>query len=294
VRRKRSFRAFVDHVYPRYRWYRHCVILADILQRVADGKIKRLMIFMPPRHGKSLLTSRLFTAYWLYRFPGQWVGVNSYGADLAFTLSRSARENFVAAGGKISEVASAVNHWETEDGGGLWAAGVGGPIAGKGFNLGVIDDPLKNSEDAASEVIREKHKEWYGGTFYPREEPNDDGDPDGAIVIIQTRWHEDDLSGWLLSEEGSDDGPEGWHIACFDAIHEGSLPEFPPTCTVEYDWREPGEALCPERRPLEKLERIRRTIGQYHWGALFQQRPVPRSGGMFKTSWFEIVEAMPV
>jgi hypothetical protein len=133
-KRRRSFRAFVDHVYPRFKWYRHCRVLADVLQRVADGEIKRLMIFMPPRHGKSLLTSRLFAAYWLYRYPEQWVGLNSYGADLAFTLSRSARDNFAAAGGAFSESASAVNHWETSAGGGMWAAGVGGPISGKGFN----------------------------------------------------------------------------------------------------------------------------------------------------------------
>jgi predicted phage terminase large subunit-like protein len=289
-----SFRDFVDGVYPRYRWYRHCVVLADVLQRVADGEIKRLMIFMPPRHGKSLLASRLFSAYWLYRHPEQWVGLNSYGADLAFTLSRSARDNFAAAGGVFSESASAVNHWETAAGGGMWAAGVGGPISGKGFNLGIIDDPIKNAEDAASEVIREKQKEWYNSTFYTREEPNSDGDPDGAIVIIQTRWHMDDLSGWLLSEEGDGDGgSEGWHIVCLDAIHEADPPEFPPTCTVEPDWREPGEALCPERRPLSKLERIRRAVASYFWAALFQQRPTPRTGGMFPPTW-PIVKAIPV
>jgi predicted phage terminase large subunit-like protein len=270
------------------------VVLADVLQRVADGEIKRLMIFMPPRHGKSLLTSCLFTAYWLYRNPDQWVGVNSHGADLALTLSRSAREKFVAAGGGLSGESSAVNHWQTTAGGGLWASGVGGPITGKGFNLGIIDDPLKNAEEAASEVIRSKQKEWYGSTFYTREEPNSDGDPDGAIVIIQTRWNQDDLSGWLLSEEGDEEGDaERWHIVSFDAIHEEELPEFPVTCTVEPDWREPGEALCPERRPLSKLERIRRAVTPYYWSAMFQQRPTPRTGGMFPAAW-PIVEAIPV
>ena len=92
--RSLSFREFVLQVNPRYQWYWHCEVLARVLQRVADGKLKRLMIFMPPRHGKSELASRLFTAYYLYRHPERWVGVNSYAAELAYALLRAAREHY--------------------------------------------------------------------------------------------------------------------------------------------------------------------------------------------------------
>lgn len=289
-----SFRAFVDRVRPGYRWYRHCEILADVLQRVADGESRRVMVFMPPRHGKSELVSRLFTAYWLYRFPDQWVGINSYGAELAYTLSRSAREHYQRAGGTLGDAAAAVKHWETGQGGGLWAAGVGGPITGKGWHLGVIDDPVKNYVEAASPVIQARNQDWYGSTFYTREEPDTrTGEPDGALVVIQTRWHDADLSGWLLSLEEADDGEdaENWHVVNFEAIKEDEPAPLPATCTVEPDWREPGEALCPERRPLEKLRQIRRRIGEFFFSALFQQRPRPRDGAMFEAKWFDRVGA---
>src|SRR6185437_13694072 len=282
-----SFREFVDLVNPRYRWYRHCVILAEVLQRVADGEIKRLMVFEPPRHGKSELVTRLFAAYWAYRFPHQWVGINSYGAELAYTLSRAAQEYYLRAGGAIKASASAVKHWETPEGGGMWAAGVGGPITGKGWHLGIIDDPTKNAEEARSATIRASQREWYTSTFYTREEPNiETEEPDGVEVVIQTRWHEDDLAGWLLSQEDPDEEPERWHIVSFPAIAEAKPQRFPATCTVEPDFRQPGEALCPERRPIHKLVKIAKRIGSYFWNALYQQSPQPSEGTKFKRAWF--------
>lgn len=243
------------------------------------------MIFMPPRHGKSELVSRLFSAYYLYRYPDRWVGVNSYTAELAYTFSRNARDNYQKGGGKLRDDATAVKHWETGQGGGLWAAGVGGPITGKGFHLGIIDDPLKNAEEAASVVIRQKQKDWYDSTFYTREEP------DGAIVVIQTRWHEDDLSGYLLNKEL--DEPEHWHIVHFEALKESDPPKYPPTCTIEPDDRQPGDALAPLRYDATKLNGIAGKIGDYFFNALYQQRPRPRSGNMFKYEWFSIVPEVP-
>lgn len=279
-----SFRAFVTQVKPRYQWYRHCEMLAQVLQRVADGEIKRLMVYEPPRHGKSEEVSRLFSAYFLYRFPERWVSINSYGAELAYTLSRAARENYQAGGGQVVSGAAAVRHWETGHGGGLFAAGVGGPITGKGWHLGIIDDPDKNAAEAASEVIQQGKREWYSSTFYTREEPWSAADPHGAIIVIQTRWNELDLGGWLLAMEGEDE-PEGWHILCLPAIAEDEPPAFPPTCTVLPDWRRPGEPLCPERRPLDKLKKIEARIGSYFFSALFQQRPAPIEGAIFKRAW---------
>ena len=170
---------------------------------------------------------------------------------------------------------------------GMWAAGVGGPITGKGFHLGIIDDPLKNSEEANSEIIREKHKEWYRSTFYTRAEP------DASIILIQTRWHEDDLAGWLLSEEQSEtESPERWHIVCLPAIAD-ELQTFPGTCTVEEDFRVNGEALCPERYDLEALARIK-SKGERNFEALYQQRPTAKEGYFFDVTKLKIEDAAPV
>lgn len=285
--RKMSFREFVGRVNPRYQWYPYVERLATVLDRVITGELNRVMIFMPPRHGKSELVSRLFSAYYLYRFPERFVGINSYAADLAYTFSRASRDNYTRVGGILKGDASAVKHWETKKGGGLWAAGVGGPITGKGFSLGIIDDPVKNAEEAASEPIRKKQQEWYDSTFYTREEPG------AAIIIIQTRWHEDDLSGWLLGKEKADEEPENWHIVHFEALKEESPLEYPKTCSVEFDKRQAGEALAPLRYNAKKLQKIANRIGSYFFGALFQQRPKPREGNMFKREWFEVVNAIP-
>jgi hypothetical protein len=131
---KADFRFFVEQVRPRYLWYPHCEQIANVLQRVADGELRRVMLFVPPRHSKSETVSRLFTAYYLNRYPERWIGINSYASDLAYTFSRAAQENYLAAGGPVSGSSTAVSHWETGKGGGMWAAGVGGPITGKGFH----------------------------------------------------------------------------------------------------------------------------------------------------------------
>lgn len=281
-----DFKLFTRLANPRFTFYRHCDLLKDVLEKVASGEIKRLIISLPPRHSKSEMISRLFTAYYLRKNPHHFVGINCYSAELAYTLSRASRENFIRAGGKVKDDVSAVKHWETPEGGGMWAAGVGGSITGKGFHLGIIDDPLKNAEEAASDTIREKQKEWYTSTFYTR------GEPDNAIIVIQTRWHEDDLTGWLLSEESGEE-PERWHIVCLPAIYEEPQ-EFPASCTIERDFRSAsGEALCPERYPEPKLKKLKARIGEYFFDALFQQQPTSKTGSFFDVSKFIIVDAAP-
>lgn len=277
---RRSFRDYVGACHPRYRWYRHCETLGDALQGVADGTIKRLMVFEPPRHGKSEEASRLFPGYYLERHPDHWVGLSSYAAGLAFTLSRNAREFYQRAGNQLNPKAAGVEQWETLDGGGMWAAGVGGPITGKGAHLLIVDDPLKNAEEANSDTIRDKHKDWWRSTFYTRAEP------DAAIVVIQTRWHEDDLAGWLLSQE-LDEDPECWHVLNLEAIKDAEPQLFAPSCVILPDWRKPGEALCPERYPIEKLRRMERRIGGYYFGALYQQHPTAMAGDVFKRDWWQ-------
>lgn len=281
------FREFVSRVYPRFVWYPHATRLATVLERVAAGEVKRLLVFMPPRHGKTLLTSHLFPAYYLLRYPQQWVGMASYGAALAHTLSRAAQGYFREGGGAVRRDATSAAHWETVQGGGCWAAGVGGPMTGKGGHLLLLDDPLKNSTEAASATLRHTQQEWYASTFYTRAEP------DAALIVIQTRWHEDDLAGWLLAEETQGDHPERWHVMRFPAIYEGQGDALPDSCTVEPEWRAVGEPLCPERFSAERLAHIRQKIGRYYWAALYQQQPRPQTGNFFQRAWFPIVPVVP-
>lgn len=278
-----TFVEFVSLANPKYQWTPALLQLAMTLQLVADDRIHRFMCFMPPRHGKSELISRLFSAYYLLRHPDRWVGINSYGADLAHTLAFAARDNFIKAGGQLDNRSRAVDNMRTAAGGGMWAAGVGGPITGKGFHLGIIDDPLKNMEEADSETIREKHKEWYRSTFYTREEPG------GAIIVIQTRWHEDDLSGYLLkAEQEAQDSSEAerWIILNFPAIRGADAP-FPASCRTMRDRRNIGEPLNPLRYPLERLVAIKGKVGDRVWNALYQQNPMVEGGNIFRYDWWD-------
>ncbi len=149
-------------------------------------------------------------------------------------------------------------------------------------NCGIIDDPFKNAEDASSLTGRDKLWDWYTSTFLTRQRPG------AAIIIVQTRWHEDDLSGRLLADPDAG----AWHIVNLPAIAEPER-EWPDGWTVEPDWREPGEPLNPKRYPIETLEMFKRQSGERVWAALFQQRPAPLEGGLFKRSWFQFTDGPP-
>lgn len=246
------------------------------------------MVFMPPRHGKSEQVSRLFPAYLTYRQPDRWVALASYSAELAFDLSRAARRNY-RGDSKIAGETTAVKQWETGSGGGLWAAGVGGSATGKGYHVGIVDDPVKDAKEAGSEVIQARNLEWWQSVFYTRAEP------DAAIVICMTRWNERDLAGSILAAEADEGDAERWHILSFSAVAEGpgEKSQYPEACSLEPDWRKAGEALCPERYSAERLRKIEKKVGAYFWNALYRQRPAPREGNFFKWAWLPTVAAAP-
>lgn len=278
-----DFRTFASQANPKYEWYRHCEVIADALEGIATGRITRLMVFMPPRHGKSELISRLFPAYYLSCFPQRWVAVASYSFELARTFSRSARTAYGDLTHDLSDDSAAVEMWETKSHGGLWAVGRGGSATGKGAHLMIVDDPLKDAEEANSEIVRDGLHEWYKAVVNTRLEPN------GAIVIVHTRWNEADLAGELLEIERTSAHPEGWTIISLPALadYPGDAVDFPPTCDVIPDWRTPGEPLCPDRYSLERLASIRATSGERVWNSLFQQRPVEAGGQVFKREWWQ-------
>lgn len=268
-----TFRDYIKLVSPRFQFYKHINVLIDNLERIVEGELKRLLVFMPPRHGKTETISRLFAGFYVSKFPELEVGITSYSGEMVYGFSRDARNFYGEAGGELAPDASAIREWRTPHGGGVWAAGVGGPLTGRGFNLGIIDDPVRGSEEAESEHQRRKSHEWYRSVFSTRAEPA------AAIICVATRWHQQDLPGWLLEQEP--EALEGWHILHLDAIHEEEAPEFPESCSIEPDWREPGEPLCPERYPLAVLEAKRRTMGTRAFSSLYQQHPVPPDGNFF-------------
>ena len=227
------------------------------------------MIFEPPRHGKSEMVTVRYPIYRLHRDPEMRIIVGAYSQMLANKFSRKGRRLAQATlnvGDRL-----AVEDWETSAGGGLRAIGVGGGITGQGGQLIMIDDPVKSREEAESATYRERVYDWYTDDLYTRLEPG------GAIVLIMTRWHEDDLAGRILASE---DGPN-WTVVSLPAEAEEDDPLG----------RKVGEALCPERYPLPMLQRIRTVLGSRSYSALYQQRAQPPEGGMFKYLWFNRIAA---
>ncbi|MCH9648836.1 MAG: terminase family protein [Deltaproteobacteria bacterium] len=274
---------FAKRVYPRFQVYRHTEALAEHLEAVESLDIERLMVFMPPRHGKSLLTAKIFPTWTILKHPEEWFGITSYSFDLAEEHSRDARAFFRDSNGSLRQDSQSVKRWQTSAGGGIWAAGLRGSITGKGFRYGLVDDPLKGKEEAESRTIRDKVWHGWNHDFRTR------GNPGAFALIIQlTRWHHDDLAGRELELAKSESGDD-WHIVNFEAIKERTQIAVPEGCTVAPDWRDEGEPLCPRIRGLKDLYKLRGRDSQL-FASLFQQRPVPKEGTMFKRGGFRVVD----
>lgn len=254
----------------------HHKLIASALQEVEAGLCKRLMIFCPPRHTKSELATRRFPAWYLGRHPNKQVISASYNSELATDFGREVRNiigtpeyRSIFPETTLSSDSQAANRWHTDSGGNYIAAGVGTAITGRGADLGIIDDPVKDRQEADSELIRERIFDWYTSTFYTRLMPN------ASIVLIQTRWHEDDLAGRLLG--AMEEGGEHYKVIDLPAIAKGKDP-------LE---RKEGEALWPEWYPEPRLREIQAVIGARDWSALYQQEPVSDEGAYFKKDWFK-------
>ncbi len=297
-----SLIGFARYTKPDYRPASHHKLIADALERVESGECKRLMIFMPPRHGKSELASRRFPAWFLGRNPDRSVIAASYNSDLADDFGREVRDIFASRlFGNVFETRLAANskasgRWHTSGRGGYVAAGVGTAVTGRGAHVLLIDDPFKDRVEADSEVTREKVWRWYTSTAYTRLEGdvaaeiledddiwNDflqdiavgDAEPfEGAIVLIMTRWNEDDLGGRLLAAQKT--GGDQWEVLDLPALNDE------------------GQALWPEKYSAERLGRIRAAIGPRDWSALYQQRPSPDEGTFFQREWFKRHASKPV
>jgi len=237
--------------------------IAEKLEAVERGEIKRLMIQCPPRHGKTELASRRFPAWFMAKHPELDLISASYGSELATDFGRDVR-NIVDSPEykclfreiKLAADSQAKDRWNISKGGAYVAAGVGTSITGRGANLFIIDDPIKDRATAESETYRNAVWDWYRSVAYTRLQPG------AAIVLIQTRWHEDDLAGRLLVAEAEGSGDK-WEKLILPAIDEH------------------GVALWPEAYDAESLKQIRAVIGEMDWASLYEQKPRPAGGSFF-------------
>ena len=262
---RKSLLSFTEYTNPAYRSAGHHRLIADKLEAVERGEIDRLMIFMPPRHGKSELASKRFPAWCLGRDPRRQIIAASYNSDLANDFGRNVR-NIIAEpefgqvfkGVSLAPDSQAANRMNTNAGGAYVAAGVGTAVTGRGADIALIDDPFKDREEADSQRRRDVVWDWYRSTLFTRLMPG------GAVVLIQTRWHEADLAGMLLDAEG-----DQWDVLDLPAINKQ------------------GEALWPEWYPIEALRRIEKTVGPREFSALYQQQPQPDEGTFFQRDWLK-------
>ena len=266
-------------MWPEFDLAAHHELIVDRLEGVERGEIARLMISLPPRHGKSLLASQIFPAWYLGRHPDREIITATYGQDLSDLFGRRVRNmvshplhRAIFPQFRLANDAASMRQFTTTQKGSYFAVGRGGALTGRGAHLLLIDDPLKDLDEARSQVTRRSLHDWYSSVAYTRLQPG------AAIVLISTRWHEDDLAGRLLREPGG----EGWDVLSLPAIAE-----------TDESFRRAGEALWPEKFPLEELERIRRDIGGATWASLYQQRPAAAEGTVFKRGWWRSYRELP-
>ena len=257
--------SFTEYTFPSYAPAGLHRQIAEQLERIERSEIDRLMLCVPPRHGKSELASRRFPAWYLGRHPDKQFISASASVTLAEDFGRDVR-NLIASpeyaeifDTKLSEDSQAKGRWTTDAGGSYFATGVGSALMGRGAHIALIDDPVGSMADARSEPQRKAVHDWYTGTLYNRLEKS------GAIVVIAHRMHQDDLSGRLLAQQAA--GGDKWEVVELKAVSPD------------------GAALWPEKFDAGALARIKANTTAKDWVALYQQEPTPDEGTYFKDEW---------
>lgn len=266
---------------PLFRRFRHIELVSDkIAQAIMRGGA-RLIVSMPPRHGKSWLLSKWTPAWFLSHFPHKRVILASYASEFASTWGRAVRDTvgkYPQLGLRLNNDVSAADGWALKTTGpgeyAMRTAGIGGPITGMGGDLLIVDDYCKNSAEADSAAYRKQAADWWDTTFYSRAEPG------ASIIVLATRWHAGDLIGHILASETRDQ----WEYINLPAIAEDENDQL---------GRPIGQALCQERYDEKALDLIRGTVGTRAWFALYQGRPSSEQGNIVKRAWWKYWDALP-
>ena len=276
---RRSLAGFTEYVMPGTVPAEHHRLLIDKLEAIERGDIKRLMIFMPPGSAKSTYAGILFPSWYLGRHPGHLIIGAGYNQDIAERNSKRTRNTVAGTefgrlfDARLSGDSASVSEWETTESGGFKAAGVGSGITGRRAHGALIDDPVKGREEADSKTIREKTVAWYKEDLWTRLLP-------GAWqILIMTRWHEEDLAGWLLSQAAA--GGQQWEVLRLPMEAEGDDPLG----------RSPGERLWPDWFTDEMVTEAKTDARR--WSALYQQRPTPEEGHFFRKDWIRWYDDAP-
>ncbi len=268
------FIPFVKKVWPAFIEGEHHKIMADAFERVVSGKLKRLIVNMPPRHTKSEFASYLLPAWFLGRAPEKKVIQTAHTAELAVGFGRKVRNlvgdvsfQEIFPGTKLRQDSKAAGRWNTNAEGEYFAIGVGGAVTGKGADLLIIDDPHSEQEARSPDVsVFDPVYEWY--TSGPRQRLQ----PGGAIVIVMTRWHQRDLAGQILKASQQREGSDGWEVIQLPAI----LPS--------------GKSLWPEYWPKEELDKLKAELPASKWSAQYQQDPTAEEQALIKRDWWRTWE----
>lgn len=273
---KTSIFGYIDYLELGFAPAFHHRLLLRELEAVVHGECSRLLVCMPPGAGKSQYSSIIYPAWYLGRNPTHSIIAASHTQELAERFGRRVRNLYASMehrnvfGCGVAADSGAAGRWETERGGEYFAVGVGGSVAGRRCDCGIVDDPTRSREDADSDRSRERVWQWWVSDFLPRLKPG------AAQILIQTRWHEDDLAGRILERER-----DQWRVI---ELPMEALPNDPLG-------RRPGERLWPEWFTEEQVEQAKRDVRA--WNALYQQRPASEEGDYFKATWFGTYKELP-
>lgn len=279
----RDYAFYLEYTHRgRYKHADHTKLIAEKLIQVEAGLNKRLMFLLPPRHSKSMSVSETFASYFIGKDPNRRVILGSYGDSLARKFGRANKRKLERDGKDIFNIEidnknASVTNWGIKDyEGGMISAGIGSGITGEGADLLMIDDPVKNRQEADSLTYRNRIWNEWQNTLYTRLHPG------GAVIIILTRWHEDDLAGRLLNPEYGE--VEDWDIVKLSALaEEGDLLG-----------RKEGEPLWPEHGFDRKWAiKTKSAIGSRAWNSLYQQRPSPEQGHIVNRAWWQFYSTLP-
>lgn len=270
---KRSYAKYFQMANPGMALYPHTKLICDKLQKIADGEQHFYIIEMPPQHGKSLTITKTFPSYYLMKYPDKHAMIVAYSQDLYSQFAASNRRAFNLWSNRLYQLHTGKNTSQTFDivdhTGGFYATSVLGGATGMSADLLIIDDPVKNAEEAASPTIKDKIWDEWTMTFYPRLQKG------GSVIVIMTRWQQDDLAGRLLQKSSLP-----WEEIKLPAISHDI-----PLGQTDAIGRHNNEALCPQLHTLEELESHKHDMGTQRFTALYQQSPTVEGGNIFKRDW---------